>query len=562
MNNYFYLLRPKFQYTLNILKRYDSDRVARTVFLGLLGILFWIGIYIIFYRVLLYFRGVEEIGDLLSEKLLSMVFLTFFSILIFSNMITSLSTFYISEELNLLLSSPVSHEKVFFSKFIETAVDSSWMVLSFGLPVFIAYGVVYNSPFYYYSGIPFILLPFLIIPACIGITTTILLSRVFPARMARNFLFLLSIFAFILLFLLFRFLRPERFADPEAFSSLVGYLTELTAPSYPWLPSYWATKALFPLMKGSGGELAFYFFMILSTALTFFLIAGWVSSRLYFNGWVRAQESKKRTISGWGIIENALLIVRRLQRRALMVKDIKTFLRDTAQWSQLFLLLALVVVYLYNFKVLPFDRVPMASFYLKNLISFLNLGLAGLVLSAVTARFIYPSISLEGQAYWIIRSSPTALKDFLWSKFWVGFIPLLFLAELLIVISNRILKVTDFMMALSTVTIFIMTFGITGLGVGLGAIYPKFRFENAAQIPMSFGGVFYMILSMAFISATVVLEAWPVYVFFWTKFIGRVLRPQEILVIVFSFSAVILLNILVFYLPMKIGLKRLEEREI
>lgn len=561
MNAHLYLLRPKFLSTLNILKRYDSDRVAKTIFLGLLGILFWVGIYIIFYRVLLYFRGVQDIGDLLSERLLSMVFLTFFSILIFSNIITSLSTFYISEELNLLLSTPVSQERIFFSKFIETITDSSWMVLSFGLPVFIAYGKVYHSPFYYYFGIPLILLPFLIVPSAIGITIIILLSRVFPARRARNFLFLLSVFAFILLYLLFRFLRPERFTDPEAFSSLAGYFTELTIPSSPWIPSYWATKAVLPLLKGSGEDLLFYFLMILSTALISFLIAGWAFKRFYYDGWAKAQ-AKKRTISEWRVMERALSVIRKPDRRSLMMKDIKTFLRDTAQWSQLFLLLALVVVYLYNFKVLPFDRVPLASFYLKNLISFLNLGLAGLVLTAIASRFIYPLVSLEGQAYWIVRASPTALRDFLWSKFWAGFIPLFILAEFLVIVSNRILNVTDFMMVLSTATIFMMTFGITGLGLGLGAIYPKFRFENAAQIPMGFGGVLYMILSMAFISATIVLEAWPVYIFFWAKFIGRALSPKEILIVILSFCAVILINFLVFYLPMKIGLQRLEEREI
>ena len=561
MNDYLYLLQPRFKSTLNILKRYNTDRLVKTVFFGLLGILFWIGIYIIFHRVLLYFRGVQGIGDLLSERLLSMVFLTFFSILIFSNITTSLSTFYISEELNLLLSAPVPQERIFFSKFIETMTDSSWMVLSFGLPVFIAYGTAYHSPFYYYMGIPFILLPFLVIPSGIGITITVLLSRVLPARIARNFFFLLSIFAFIILYLLFRFLRPERFTDPEAFGSLVGYFTELAIPASPWIPSYWATKAVLPLLKGGGEGLLFYFLMILSTALTSFIIVGWVSKKYYYDGWARAQE-KKSTSSGWKFMESFLSIIRKPQARSLITKDIKTFVRDTAQWSQLFLLMALVVVYLYNFKAIPFDRVPLASFYLKNLISFLNLGLAGLVLTAITSRFIYPSVSLEGQAYWIVRSSPTSLRDFIWSKFWTGFIPLILLAEFLIIVSNRILNVTDFMMALSTVTIFIMTFGITGLGVGLGAIYPRFKFENAAQIPMGFGGVLYMILSMVFISATIVLEAWPVYIIFWVKFIGRALRPSEILIVVLSFFAVILLNFLAFYLPMRIGLKKLEEREI
>ena len=66
-----------------------------------------------------------------------------------------------------------------------------------------------------------------------------------------------------------------------------------------------------------------------------------------------------------------------------MVKDIKTFLRDSTQWSQLFLLIALIVVYLYNFKVLPLDRSPLPTATLKTVVSFANLALAGFVLSAV-----------------------------------------------------------------------------------------------------------------------------------------------------------------------------------
>ncbi len=44
------------------------------------------------------------------------------------------------------------------------------------------------------------------------------------------------------------------------------------------------------------------------------------------------------------------------------------------------------------------------------------------------------------------------------------------------------------MMALSLITIFLMTFGIAAIGVGLGALYPNFNYENAAEIPTSFGG--------------------------------------------------------------------------
>ena len=74
-------------------------------------------------------------------------------------------------------------------------------------------------------------------------------------------------------------------------------------------------------------------------------------------------------------------------RRALLVKDLKVFLRDTAQWSQLLLLLALGLVYVYNFYVLDLDRLPYMSGVIRNVYAFVNLLMAAFVTSAVAVRF-------------------------------------------------------------------------------------------------------------------------------------------------------------------------------
>ncbi|MBW2170247.1 MAG: hypothetical protein JRG69_13505, partial [Deltaproteobacteria bacterium] len=102
---------------------------------------------------------------------------------------------------------------------------------------------------------------------------------------------------------------------------------------------------------------------------------------------------------------------------AVISKDIRTFFRDNTQWSQLLLLVALVVVYIYNFTVLPLDKSPIRLDFLQNILAFLNMGLAGFVLAAVSARFVFTAISAEGEAYWIVRSSPLRLKRYLWGKY-------------------------------------------------------------------------------------------------------------------------------------------------
>jgi ABC-2 type transport system permease protein len=208
------------------------------------------------------------------------------------------------------------------------------------------------------------------------------------------------------------------------------------------------------------------------------------------------------------------------------------------------------------------ERSPLPTLFIQNIISFLNLGMVGFVTSAVAVRFVFPAVSLEGESFWIIRSAPLALKDFLWAKFWSSVLPLLVLAEALIVLSNVLLKVSPFMMSLGAVTVLLMTCGITALGVGMGAQFPRFRYENVAQIPTGFGGIVYMLVTMLFIGAVIVLEAWPVYRIFMAKSLGSRISLLGWTAIVCSFLLVIVLNVLTVIVPIRTGLRRLMAREI
>jgi ABC-2 type transport system permease protein len=559
------LLAPRYHAVKNSLNRLAPGDGLKTAVLFLLGLGFWAFMFGVSYKVLTYFRTIEGLGDLLALRLLSMILLTFFSILVFSNIVTSLSTFYLSGELDILLSSPVKIENIYRAKFIETIVDSSWMTLIYGLPVFISFGTVFKVTAEYYLGLILTIIPFLIIPAGIGIIVTMLLVNAFPARRAKDILVLLGLLFFVVMYILFRMLRPEKLVDPDAFPTLVQYLTAMRAPVSPLLPSYWATETLSPLLRMAKGDAWFSLLMLWSTAAASVVIGEWVCGRIYYTGWSRSQEGKRAPLSRSRAADAFFWLLSlpfRRKMRAIVLKDVKLFFRDTSQWSQLFLLFALMVVYIYSFKLLPLERAAMPSFYLQNLISFLNLGMVGFVISAVAVRFVFPAVSLEGASFWIIRAAPISIRDFLWAKFWSSLLPLLVLAEVLIILSNTLLKVTPFMMNLGIVTVFMMTFGITALGVGLGAVFPKFKHENVAQIPTGFGGIVYMLIATLFIGVVIVLEAWPVYRIFTVQTLGGHISLLGWVGIAISFFMVAIVNILALFYPMTMGLNRLKEGEI
>ena len=135
------------------------------------------------------------------------------------------------------------------------------------------------------------------------------------------------------------------------------------------------------------------------------------------------------------------------------------------------------------------------------------------------------------------------------------------LAELLIVITNYLLQVSPFMMILSSITMFLAVFGIVALGIGFGAIYPNFRFQNIAQVATGFGGVMYMIFSVIFIAIVIVLEAGPVYLIFMANVKGKAITLLQWLFIIPSFLMVLFINIMVIYKPMKMGAKTLAQYE-
>jgi ABC-2 type transport system permease protein len=193
-----------------------------------------------------------------------------------------------------------------------------------------------------------------------------------------------------------------------------------------------------------------------------------------------------------------------------------------------------------------------------NVVPFLNLVLAGFVLASIAARFIFPGVSLEGRTFWLLRSSPMSMRELLWAKFWVGTLPLLILALGIVGVTDYLLKVTPFMMVVSILTITFMTLAVAGLAIGFGTLFPQYATENAAQIPTSFGGLLFMMSSVALIGGTVILEARPVYSYLSAQAFGTKADPLEMIV---GFGLALALCTTATVVPVRIALTRLNQGE-
>jgi ABC-2 type transport system permease protein len=552
-----YLLLPTLWAARNRARRREKGDALRAGIFGGIGFAVTAAIFAVVFWLTWQLLDYEELGDYLIRLGLSWLFLVFLSFVAFSAVVTSLSTFFLSEDLSLLLAAPIPLERLFHSRFARTLGQSGWMVVAFLLPVLLAVGLAHCAPARYYAVAALTVLPFVVIPTALGAVVTLALVNVFPARRARDVLMLMGLLFAVTIVLLLRFLQPERLLSVQSLPDVTAFFATLQSPVTPLLPSFWAGESLFSALRGKGDHL--HLGALWTTALAFVVFARAAYGRFYFSGWSKAQEARKVRFTRLAGLE---AVAARLPLspgvRALVVKDFKVFLRDTTQWSQLLLLLALALVYVYNFRVLDLDRLPYMSRVVKNLYAFLNLAMAAFVTSAVSVRFVFPAVSVEGPAFWIVRTSPVSMRSLLWSKFWTGFLPIVVLSEALTIVSTRLLGVSPFLQVLSAVSIFFMTLALVGLAAGMGARYPRFRAENVTQVAGSYGGVAFMVMAVLFILATVALLAWPASVYMWHEYHSLPLAPWRRAGMALVFATAAAASLVTFWLPMRRGVRALE----
>jgi len=555
---YPYLLLPSVWESRNRAHRRERGDLLRALTFGGIGLAVAAAIFAAGFWLTWQLADYAELGDYLLRVGLSWLFLTFLSFLAFSGLVTALSTFFLSDDLRLLLAAPVAPRRLFHARFVRTLGLASWMIVVFLVPLLLGIGIARCAPWSFYVVATLTIVPFAIIPVALGTAATFVLVNVFPARRARDFLMLTGLLFAASLVVLLRYIRPERLMRVESLPDVTGFFATLQSPVTPLLPSFWAGETLFASLQG--GRDLLHFAALWTTAISMMLILRVAHERWHFGGYSNAQEARKARFTRLRCFDRlADMLPLSSARRQLLLKDAKVFFRDVSQWSQLLLLLALMLVYLYNFRALDLDRLPFVSSVIKNVYAFVNLGMAGLVMATVAVRFVFPGVSSEGAAFWIVRTAPISLHDFLWSKFWIGLVPVLTLTEALIVAGNELLGVDPFLKVAGAVTIFFMSLALVGLATGLGARYPRFSADNASQVAGSYGGIAFMVMAVLYVLVIVGLVGWPSSVYLFHQVRHLPLGVPERLQMYGCFAVAGAISLAVWWLGMKSGVRALSE---
>ncbi|MBN1150932.1 hypothetical protein JXA84_06915 [candidate division WOR-3 bacterium] len=505
---------------LKILKRdtlsFSLQNAIKLSSFLLVTTIFYFGIYSLLVKIFSFLYVEEYIGPVIITRLIAMTFSSFFFFLIISNIITSIPTFFRNPEVEYLFTLPLDQKKIFFSRLVENIIYASWASLIIDIPMITAYGTIYQGSVKYYFTSIASLLFFLLTTSSLGI---FIIFSVLPAFLSfsrlRITFWILAVFSFmVMVYLSFKFNVLFKVPNITTMQEVLDYIKSLELPAFRFLPSEFFAEAMKTAVKPG-----FSFLKPLLAMLAYcaggFLLLGASSLRyrkLFLTTPAVLNNSQKRK-KNFPIIKGKFFRTARI----LTLKDMIVFLREPTQWGQSLILFLLLAIYLLGIINSSFNvRHPVFMTF----ISFANIAFVSYLMVTISVRFTYPAISLEGNSFWLMRTY-TDLKTFIATKFMINLIPVLLVGLFLVSIGNFFLH-TGFLIAyIGIINIFLFSWGITGINIGIGGLVPNFKEKNPSRLSAGAGGIISAVISLFYlVFSLLIMNQWAYDYFRKTFFFG------------------------------------------
>jgi ABC-2 type transport system permease protein len=484
---------------------------SRVRFLTMIAcsVVVWIAIFVFAYGGFDLLNQQNIPPGLIVELLFNAMFVTLGGMLVFSTGLVLYAGLFNGAETRFLLTTPARADHIFTFKLQSAILFSSWAFVILGAPVLIAYGIVFESPWYFYILLPVFLLGYVLLPGAIGAVLCLAIVNFVPQRRKQALALLLVLVLSGIGYWVYRAFIAARdgISDRDQLQSLFDLFT-ITRGDFS--PSDWMARGLMDVSRGRLSEALLPLALIWTNGLMLYVVAAYIAKRMYRRGFNRmATGGDLRRQYGSSRIDRfvdwAVFYLDR-STRILVVKDFRTFRRDPAQIGQVAIFTALMLLAVLNTR--QFFQVDIPTAYQHGL-SLLNLSATGLLMCAYLGRFVYPLISLEGRKFWILGLLPLKREQLLWGKFAFAVTGAVALAGTIVLLSDLLLGMSAMTIAVHLLTMLLLAFGLSGLSVGLSAWLPNFRETDPSKIVLGFGGTVNMLVGLGYLVIVIALACGP-----------------------------------------------------
>jgi ABC-2 type transport system permease protein len=501
----------------------------------------------------------SHIGLFLFHRFLSMVLFVFFLAINLGNLVVAYSTLYKTDEVDFLLTQPVSYEKIFVIKFLDNFFHSSSTLFLIAASVLAGYGSTFDMPWTFYLFVMVgMVIPFMLLAAALAIMILfglmLLASRVRFRQLigALLCLYLASVFVY------FKLVNPVQLTEQvmKFYPNVNEYFSQFDPKFVTFLPNHWIADALYYIVRGDLRAAAPYVEVLLLATIAAVVFVHLLAWRFYYPTWLVAhelrfvrKENSSRRMPFFDLEKESIF---NSQTEVLLKKDFWQFFREPSQWLHLLILLFLVVVFIVSLSSAQLN----VSVPFLQAVSYLGImTFNGFLIASIALRFVFPAMSLEGLSFWSLRSGPVPIKKVFLLKFVTLFLFILVVAELLSILSNYSLREHTPLVLATIVTSLCFSIGLVGLNLGAGAYFANYREKNAIRVASSQEASLTFLLSLGFLLLVVAILFLPVQQYFQYFVLGRKYSEASLtagLLIIFG------LSVLIASMASFVGLRSLE----
>lgn len=499
----------------------NFSTVAKNFGSGLVYSVFAYGCYLLTQNTIQYLLLHVKIGNFLLHRFILIVLFIFFVAINVGNMVVSFSTLYKSKEVFHLITKPISFTKIFLIKFLDNFFYSSTTLLLIITAVLIGYGRFFDLNIWMYPFIVlFLILPFMFTAGSAGVIILLIILKLAGKWGIKKVLTFIAA-AYGTGIVTFYFVSSPLTLVQRVFDyypNINLYFGFLENGLVKFLPNYWVAESLYWLSEDKFYRAFPYIYVNILVSFSLFLAALFIANKWFYQTWLTSLKINAELKNGnndknlfFGFDKKSRLSC---FNESIIKREFWLFFREPNQWIHFLVMIFLIIVFISSISGIDIQVLKDYNQNLKTLIYLIVSVFNVFLVASLALRFVFPLVSLEGEALWKIRSAPINYNDLLKKKLSIYFITIFFIAQIITFFSNYQFPIELGLFA--QINAAITTITLVNLNFGMGGLFANFKEKNSIRLASSQGASITFLFTILYLVFLVIVLFIPVSNYFYS----------------------------------------------